>query len=79
MLSNILHVQSCETTSKYLGLPSMIGRNKNDVFRYIKEKIWKKLQSWSHKSLSKAGKETLIKTVLQALPSYAMSVFMIPP
>nr|KYP44138.1 Putative ribonuclease H protein At1g65750 family [Cajanus cajan] len=79
MLSNILHVHSCETTSKYLGLPSMIGRNKNDVFRYIKERIWKKLQSWSHKSLSKAGKETLIKSVLQALPSYAMSVFMIPP
>nr|KYP45469.1 hypothetical protein KK1_032990 [Cajanus cajan] len=45
MLSNILHVQSCETTGKYLGLPSMIGRNKNDVFRYIKERIWKKLQS----------------------------------
>nr|KYP58280.1 hypothetical protein KK1_004579 [Cajanus cajan] len=56
----------------------MIGRNKNEVFRFIKERIWKKLQSWSHKSLSKAGKETLIKAVLQALPSYAMSVFMIP-
>nr|KYP72469.1 hypothetical protein KK1_005058 [Cajanus cajan] len=79
LLSNILHVQSCETTGKYLGLPSMIGRNKNDVFRYIKERIWKKLQSWSHKSLSKAGKETLIKVVLQAAPSYAMSVFIMIP
>nr|KYP44142.1 Transposon TX1 uncharacterized [Cajanus cajan] len=78
MLSNTLHVQKCVTTSKYLGLPSMIGQNKNEVFRFIKEHIWKKLQSWSHKSLSKAGKETLIKVVLQALPSYAMSVFMIP-
>nr|KYP42577.1 hypothetical protein KK1_036020 [Cajanus cajan] len=78
MLYNTLHVQKCVTTGKYLGIPSMIGRNKNEVFRFIKERIWKKLQSWSHKSLSKAGKETLIKAILQALPSYAMSVFMIP-
>nr|KYP48323.1 hypothetical protein KK1_030015 [Cajanus cajan] len=41
MLSNILHIQSCEITSKYLGLPSMIGRNKNDVFRYIRSESGK--------------------------------------
>nr|KYP63927.1 hypothetical protein KK1_018514 [Cajanus cajan] len=43
MLSNTLHVQKCVTTGKYLGLPSMIGRNKNEVFRFIKERILKKL------------------------------------
>lgn len=37
-----------------------------------------KLEGWKEKFLSKAGKEILIKTVVQALPHYAMSIFKIP-
>ncbi|MCH79948.1 replication protein A 70 kDa dna-binding subunit [Trifolium medium] len=43
-------------TGKYLGLPSMIGRNKKSIFHYIKERIWKRVSSWSSKMLSQAGR-----------------------
>jgi hypothetical protein len=29
-------------SSKYLGLPSMIGRSKKAIFSYLKDRIWKK-------------------------------------
>jgi hypothetical protein len=37
--------------------------------------VWKRIQGWKEKLLSKAGKEILIKTVVQAIPSYVMSCF----
>ena len=48
---------------KYLGLPSIIGRSKNQVIAEIKEKVGKKLSSWKDKMLSMGGKEILIKAV----------------
>lgn len=38
----------------------------------------KRIQSWENMILSRSGKEVLLKTVVQALPSYAMSVFLLP-
>ena len=37
---------------KYLGLPSMIGRSKKQVFNEIKERVGKKLMGWKEKLLS---------------------------
>ena len=62
---------------KYLGLPSLIGKHKKANFDYIKERIWRKLQGWEEK-LSQAGREILIKAVVQAIPTYTMSSFMHP-
>jgi hypothetical protein len=56
----------------------MIGRKKKDVFAYIKDRIWKRINSWRGRSLSRAGKEVMIKSVLQAIPSYVMSDYLIP-
>ena len=63
---------------KYLGLPSLVGRNKKASFNYIKERVWKKLQGWKEKLLSQAGREILIKAVVQAIPTYTMSCFKLP-
>ena len=54
---------------KYLGLPSLVEKNKKNTFNEIKEKLRKKLVGWKEKMLSKAGKEILIKAVAQAIPT----------
>jgi hypothetical protein len=64
-------------TGNYLGLPSMIGRKKKEIFAFIKDRIWKRINSWRGRALSRAGKEIMIKSVLQAIPSYIMSIYII--
>ena len=75
---NIFQIQAEHNHRKYLGLPTLIGRNKKEVFTYVKESLWHRLQGWRTKNLSRAGKEVLLKTVAQALPNYVMNVFLLP-
>ena len=63
---------------KYLGLPSLIGKSKSQVFAEIKERVGKKLAGWKGKLLSIRGREILIKAVAQAVPTYTMSCFQLP-
>ena len=63
---------------KYLSLPPIMGRSKKRAFNEIKNRIWKRLQGWKEKLLSQAGREILIKAMIQAIPSYAMSCFKLP-
>lgn len=67
-----------DKTGKYLGIPSDWGQTRKDMFSWILAKVNMKLESWKEKLLSKAGKEILIKAVVQALPQYAMSIFKLP-
>lgn len=76
--TSILQVRAVMGTGKYLGLPSMIGRDRTSTFAYIKDRVWQKINSWSSKCLSKAGHEVMIKSVLQAILSYVMSIFQLP-
>ena len=62
----------------YLGLPTLVGRAKYHTFSYIKDRVWKKLQGWKGKMLSRARKEVLIKAVAQSIPTYAIGVFQLP-
>ena len=40
--------------------------------------MWKKLQGLKEKILSQVGREVLIKSVIQAIPTYSMSCFKLP-
>jgi hypothetical protein len=62
----------------YLGLPALVGKSRMTAFKKIKEKVWKRLQDWKIKFLSQAGKEVLLKAVIQAIPTYSMNVFLLP-
>ncbi|XP_030479464.2 uncharacterized protein LOC115696715 [Cannabis sativa] len=64
--------------SKYLGVPQCFGRSKKDSFDFILHRVSSHLNVWNSKLFSKAGKEVLLKAVIQAIPSYAMSCFRLP-
>jgi hypothetical protein len=59
-------------------LPSYIGKSKLQSFNSIKDKVQQRLNNWKVKFLSQAGKEILLKAVLQAIPTYIMCVFLLP-
>ncbi|KAL0410940.1 UNVERIFIED_CONTAM: putative mitochondrial protein [Sesamum latifolium] len=77
-LPTILGIRREDHHDKYLELPTCIGRTKRAVFSSIRERIWKRIGGWNEKFLSQAGKEILIEAVLQAIPTYPMSIFKIP-
>ena len=63
---------------RYLGLPMASGKSKVNTFKYLQEKITKRVRGWKEKFISKAGREILIQTVAQAIPTYSMSLFKLP-
>lgn len=77
-ISAILGVTNDLQNSFYLGLPSLVGRSKKRVFGFIKDRMWKRLQGWKAKKISRAGKTVLIKNVATSIPSYCMSSFLLP-
>ena len=73
----ILEVSTTSNHGTYLGMPSQIGRKKSVVFNFIKENVWQRLQGWNQKFVSRAGKEIMLKTVAQAIPNYAMNIYLL--
>ncbi|KAI5440050.1 hypothetical protein KIW84_025417 [Lathyrus oleraceus] len=63
---------------RYLGLPTVFVRYKKDIFVQMIDRIWKKVKGWKDKFLSRAGKEVMIKSVAQVIPTYVMSCFRLP-
>jgi hypothetical protein len=62
----------------YLGLPIVVGKSKGLAFNDIVERVSKRLSNWKVKFLSQAGKEVLLKVVVQTIPTYSMGVFQLP-
>ncbi|XP_015068823.1 uncharacterized protein LOC107013425 [Solanum pennellii] len=75
---DILHVKEVNAPGKYLGLPAVIGRSKKSVFAYIHDRVIAKINNWKCTSLSRVGREVLLKTVVQSIPTYVMNMFVLP-
>ena len=75
IIKGILGVCEIHHYEKYLGLPSLMGIGKKASINYLKKRVWRKLQRWEGKLLSQASREVLIKTIIQAIPSYTMGCF----
>ena len=77
-IKDALRLQVIRQYENYLGLPSMVGRAKYKSFTQFKDRVWHKIQGWKGKLLFQAGREVLIKAVVQAIPAYTMNVFKLP-
>lgn len=78
VLSNEMGMKLVAYHEKYLGLPTVLGRDKGKILRKVREKVKNRVEGWHSNLLSLAGKKVLVKAVLQAIPTYAMSVFQLP-
>jgi hypothetical protein len=58
--------------------PILMGRSKRAAFQSILDSIQSKMEGWRAKTISQAGRGVLIKAVAAAVPSYAMSTFLLP-
>ncbi|KAK1326473.1 hypothetical protein QJS10_CPA01g00322 [Acorus calamus] len=67
-MSHILRIRRGQSTWKYLGIPIPIARAERRGAIKLKETILDRLQVWKAQLLSKAGRFSLIRSVLQALP-----------
>jgi ribonuclease HI len=77
-IKRVAGIPTTQRYDTYLGLPALVGRSRMGAFKRISERVWKRLQDWKLKFLSQAGKEILLKAVIQAIPTYCMSIFMLP-
>ena len=71
----MMRAQILNNCEKYLELPMVRDKSKVGTFKELQERITKKVMGWKEKTISKACRETLIKSVTQAIPTYSMSIF----
>jgi len=62
----------------YLGMPLGAKSQSKEIWNTVLEKCEKKLVRWKAQYLSKGGRLTLINAVLDALPTYMLTLFPIP-
>ncbi|KAK4268822.1 hypothetical protein QN277_022056 [Acacia crassicarpa] len=75
MVSDILKIPVTEDPGAYLGIPSIWGKTKQQAMAYIRDRVANKIHRWGQSLLSFAGREVMIKAVIQAIPIYPMNCF----
>ncbi|GJM88356.1 hypothetical protein PR202_ga04411 [Eleusine coracana subsp. coracana] len=72
-VKEILRIDNEALAEKYLGLPTALGRNVKGAFEYMPTKVKGLVGSWTGREASCAGREVLLKSKAQAIPTYPMS------
>ena len=49
---NNVEVHNEALSEKYLGMPSDVGTSTNGAFKYLKNRVWKRVQGWLEMLLS---------------------------
>jgi len=77
-LAGILGGKVGEMPTTYLGMPLGANSKSKNIWNAMVEKCEKKLVNWRSQYLSLGGRLTLINSVLDAMPTYMMSLFPMP-
>ncbi|XP_026379639.1 uncharacterized protein LOC113274477 [Papaver somniferum] len=78
ILARELKMTEMTDTDKYLDVTLLIGRNKTKAFRLIVQSFGTRLKTWKGKTMNHSARTTMVKHVLNALPTYQMGCFRIP-
>ncbi|XP_019054056.1 PREDICTED: uncharacterized protein LOC109114971 [Nelumbo nucifera] len=76
--SHSLKVKSSIAGSQYLGSPILVNNRLRTSHKELIDRVSSKINAWSTKLLSQAGRTALIKSVLQSIPTYTMSTTILP-
>lgn len=71
----ILRIRDSTDPEKYFGILSVWEKTKYQALAYVREKMCRKVQGWSRSFLSQAGREVMIKAVINAIPTFLMMCF----
>lgn len=77
-MCTILGMAQVTDLGQYLEIPTVWGHSKLAALAFVKERVLARIQGWKQTFLSQAGREVLIKVVVQAIPAYLMNVFRFP-
>lgn len=77
-VKEFINIQIENFPTYYLEMPLGYNHKEAEIWDGIVEKTEKKLATWKPQYLSLGGRTTLINSVLDALPTYVMSLFPLP-
>jgi hypothetical protein len=77
-LANILGFERKSLPTKYLGIPLTDRAYKMSTWEGVINKLQERVKNWTYRSLNLAGRLILTKSVLQAIPTFMMSIFPTP-
>jgi hypothetical protein len=60
-IMDCLDIHNVTLSERYLGMPSDMGTLVSGAFKYLKDRVWKRVQGWLELLLSMAGKKCLLK------------------
>jgi len=77
-IRGILPFRLTSSAPLYLGLSLIFGPSRKEAFQPLIDKVLSRINGWRAKTLSQAGRTVLIKSTAAAIPTYAMSTFLLP-
>ncbi|CAL5415768.1 unnamed protein product [Camellia sinensis] len=80
-LSSCADILNCKVQGlpmKFLGLPLGANPGRKSTWKPVLDKVKARLAGWKRRTLSFAGRLTLIKSALSSLPIYYLSLFRMP-
>lgn len=77
-ISGSMRMEETDDLGAYLGVPTINGRSSKREYQYLVDKVNGKLAGWKTKTLSIAGRATLVQSTLSMIPYYTMQTTKLP-